>query len=241
MLSVDGCAVLQIMEKANLSKLEDLIVKIDIQVIVRDLFLLENQLPYELLVLLSEDELKLRKSMYQFCELQRTFTLSESPHGPLFREPEHPPTHLLDCLRTYILGIGMDSINKDECRVNVRQLEADIANRYANKKEKYISHRNTQELKAAGIQVKRQEHISLKNISFSSSFFGGKLHIPPLILDDSTVTTLLNLELRSSRVLHNSLGSDEEVVELFNTISPGLLQNPNLYSGVKEGIDGEVL
>ncbi|KAI4346963.1 hypothetical protein L6164_007821 [Bauhinia variegata] len=276
MLLVDGCAVLQIMEKANLSKLEDLIVKVDIQVIARDLFLLENQLPYELLKLLSEDESKLKKSMYQFCKLQRTFTISESPHAPLFREPEHQletllmssqPTHLLDCLRTYVFGIGMDSINKDECRVNVRQLEADIANSYANKKEKYISYRNIQELKAAGIQVKRQENISPKNISFSSSLFGGKLYIPPLIFDDSTVTILLNLlayemcsdfkntfeicsfvklldllidsaedvkELRSSRVLHNSLGSDEELVEFFNTISPGLLQNPNLYSGVKE-------
>ncbi|KAI4346919.1 hypothetical protein L6164_007782 [Bauhinia variegata] len=148
----------------------------------------------------------------------------------------------------------------------------DVAHNYSNrnKKEKYTSYRNIQELKTAAIRVKRQKDISLKNISFSSSFFGGKLHLPPLILNDSTVPVLLNLvayemcpdfinkfeissyvklidllidhtedvkELRSSGILHNSLGSDEEVVELFNTISSGLVHNPTLYSGIRDEVE----
>ncbi|KAI4346912.1 hypothetical protein L6164_007775 [Bauhinia variegata] len=262
MLFVDGCAVLQILEKVNLSKVKDFKVKVDIQVIVRDLFLLENQLPYEVLKLLSQDESELKTFMYGLCELQNTFTLLESPHVPhvlLLRES--PPAHLLDCLRTYILvSDQMDSIDKDNCQINV-------ASTNANKKEKYISYGNIQELKSAGIQVKRQKNNSLRNISFSSSVFGGKLHLPQLILEDSTVTILLNMitygmcsdfenkfeicsyvklldllvdssedvkELRSAGILHNSLGSDEEVVELFNTISTGLLHDPNLYSGISE-------
>ncbi|KAI4346923.1 hypothetical protein L6164_007786 [Bauhinia variegata] len=269
MLLVDGCAMLQIMEKATPSEFKDLKVKIDIQVIIRDLFLLENQLPYKVLELLCKDETELKISMYRFCKLHNTFTVLESPHSLRFKDAEDrieilkkssPPNHLLDCLRRYILVDEMASIGKDQCQINVA-----ITN--ANKKEKYISYRNIQELKACGIQVKRQKNVSLNNISFRSSCFGGKLHLPPLILEDSTVTVLLNLvayemcpdfennfeicsyvklldllidsaedvkELRSSRVLHNSLGSDEEVVELFNAISSGLMHNPDIYSGIRE-------
>ncbi|KAI4346918.1 hypothetical protein L6164_007781 [Bauhinia variegata] len=261
MLFVDGCAVLQILEKVNLSKFKDLKVKVDIQVIVRDLFLLENQLPYEVLKLLSQNESKLKEFMYGLCKLQNTFTLLGSPHTSSSAIRESPPAHLLDCLRTYILvSDQMDSIDKDNCQIN-------FARTNANKKEKYISYRNIQELKSAGIRVKRQKNSSLKNITFSSSVFGGKLHLPQLILEDSTVTILLNMiayemcsdfenkfeicsyvnlldllidssedvkELRSAGILHNSLGSDEEVVELFNTISSGLLHDPNLYSGISE-------
>ncbi|KAI4346911.1 hypothetical protein L6164_007774 [Bauhinia variegata] len=445
MLFVDGCSVLQILEKANLSKPEDLRVKVDVLVKVeRDLFLLENQLPYQLLKLLSKDEVKLKISMHGFCELQNMFTALEYYDSPLFKDPQHhietikkssPPTHLLDCLRTSILSTGTDQsteedqpelqtergeqssqpthlldglrtfisgehvrqtfthgfrklqnvftlrkpeheakdaftirkleheiergktssspilehdiergnynlpspksesetegagdpfnisrvtdrppkrlrrwrqaasvlnasrrfrytldLKKEEERQRIlRQISAharairaaylfkaenllDVVHAYANrnKKEKYTSYRNIQELKAAAIVVKRQKNISLKNISFSSSFLGGKLHLPPLILNDSTVPTLLNLaayelcpdfinkfeissyiklldllidypedvkELRSSGILHNSLGCDEEVVELFNTISSGLMCNPALYFGLRDEVE----
>ncbi|KAI4353169.1 hypothetical protein L6164_002140 [Bauhinia variegata] len=277
MLFVDGCSVLQIFEKANLSRLEDLKVKVDIVAIVRDLLLLENQLPYEVLKLLSEDESKLKLSMYSFCELQNMFTVIESPYSLPFTEPEHqieiimhssPPTHLLDCLRTCILSSGMDSIDKGKPQLE-EGLTAHVTSAHANKKERYISYRNIQELKAAAIGVKRQKNISLKNICFSSSLFGGNLHLPPLFLDDSTVTILLNLvayemcpdfknkfeissfiklldvlvdspedvkELRSSGILHNSLGSDEEVVEFFN-VGSTLLHSPTLYSRIREVIE----
>ncbi|KAI4346915.1 hypothetical protein L6164_007778 [Bauhinia variegata] len=90
MLFVGGCSVLQILEKANLSKPEDLNVKVDKLVIVeRDLLLLENQLPYRLLELLCEDVSKLKICMHFFCKLQNMFTVSESPHSLLSRELEH--------------------------------------------------------------------------------------------------------------------------------------------------------
>ncbi|KAI4346910.1 hypothetical protein L6164_007773 [Bauhinia variegata] len=342
MLFVDGCSVLQILDKANFSKPEDLIVKVDMLVVLeRDLFLLENQLPYQLLQLLSEDEMKLKISMQGFCELQNMFTALGSLQSLLFKEPKQhqieilkksaPPTHLLDCLRTSILSSGTESTNEDkepmhdiergkqssptsegetesaEDPFNIPRMTDrsdgpyrgrikdtitialyvqkaalqflykdgglwDVPYTYANrnKSEKHTSFRTIQELKAAAIRVKRQKNICLKNISFSSSIFGGKLHLPPLILDDSTVPTLLKLaayelcpdfinefeissylklldllidypedvkELRSSGILHNSLGCDEEVVELFNTISSGLVHNPFLYSGLTDEVE----
>ncbi|KAI4346843.1 hypothetical protein L6164_007707 [Bauhinia variegata] len=137
-------------------------------------------------------------------------------------------------------------------------------------RKRYITCWNIRELKTSAIRVEKQKNISLKNISFSSSFFSGKLHLPPLVLNDSTVSTLLNLlayemcplfknefeicsylkfldlltdypdclkEIRSSGILQNSLGSNDQVVELLNTISSGLVHNPTLYSGLKHEVE----
>ncbi|KAI4346916.1 hypothetical protein L6164_007779 [Bauhinia variegata] len=258
MLFVDGCAVLQIIEKTNLFKPEDLKVKVDIVSIARDLFL----------------------NMFTASESLHSLPLGELDQHRIEELMNNPsPTHLLDCLRKVILSNGIDSVGKDEkylsdqCQLNVHHLQEtrlDVAFTNANKKERYISYRNILELKSAAIRVKRQQNISLKNISFSSSFFGGKLHLPPLVLNDSSVSTLLNWlayemcplfknefeicsyvkfldllidhqedvkELRSSGIIHNSLGSDEEVVELLNTISSGLVHNPAIYSGIKNEVE----
>jgi len=56
-LFVDGCSLLQILDKGNLSHPEDLNVKVDQLVLVwQDVLLLENQLPYEVLKLLSDHQ-----------------------------------------------------------------------------------------------------------------------------------------------------------------------------------------
>jgi len=44
-------------------------------------------------------------------------------------------------------------------------------------------------------------------------------------------------ELRSAKVLHNALGSDEEVAKLFNTISTDLVPNTESYSEVRWKIE----
>ncbi|KAG6671168.1 hypothetical protein I3843_Q011400 [Carya illinoinensis] len=58
------------------------------------------------------------------------------------------------------------------------------------------SRRTVQELKAAGIHVKRSEGNSLRNISFRRNLINcvqGVLSLPPLIVDDSTGPKFLNL------------------------------------------------
>ena len=68
MLFVDGCSLLHILEKADLDKPGDMNIKRDqVAIVMVDVLLLENQLPYEVLKLLwKDDESELIKSMRKF-------------------------------------------------------------------------------------------------------------------------------------------------------------------------------
>lgn len=71
MLLVDGCSLLQILKKGKLDKPEKIHVKVDQLVLVwQDVLLLENQIPYQVLKLLSghENDAKLIKLMNKFLK-----------------------------------------------------------------------------------------------------------------------------------------------------------------------------
>ncbi|KAE8098666.1 hypothetical protein FH972_016710 [Carpinus fangiana] len=211
-LFVDGCAILQYIlcavaptqDLTANNKFTELNIKNDSVVFAhQDLFLLENQVPYHLLKLLmssSGKEGDLRKSIESFIR------------------------------------------NKDKSKDDTDpQL-----------------YRNVQELKAAGIQLKRSKNSYLRNISFRRrlNFYPGFLCLPPIIVDDSTGPKFMHLiayemcldfkndfgissyiffldslideandvkDLRKARVLHNFLGNDQEVAELFNEIGTDLV------------------
>ncbi|MBA0654799.1 hypothetical protein Goklo_021733, partial [Gossypium klotzschianum] len=121
------------------------------------------------------------------------------------------------------------------------------------------------ELKKAGITLKASETSCLTDISFNHIFFSGKLRLPPITVDDSTINLIayemcpdfdndftvtsymcfLDLlideaedvkDLRDAGILYNRLGSDEEVAKLFNKMNTDLVPSPMIYSGVKEKI-----
>jgi hypothetical protein len=135
------------------------------------------------------------------------------------------------------------------------------------------SYRNVQELKSAGIQLKRSKCRSLRNVSFTRrfNFYPGYLWLPPITVDDSTGPKFMNLiayemcldfkndfgissyisfldslideandvkDLRKAHVLHNFLGSDQEVADLFNAIGTDLVPNAEAYKDVKFQIQG---
>ncbi|KAF5458256.1 hypothetical protein F2P56_022298 [Juglans regia] len=172
------------------------------------------------------------------------------------------PTHLLDLLRTSLLGPARKPKTEKQPSRTQQKNNPDWQS-YDSQ-----SYRNMQELIAAGIHVKRSEGNSLKDISFSRkfNFFPGFLSLPPLIVDDSTGPKFLNLiayemcldfqndfgitsyisfldllideandvkVLRKARVLFNHLGSDEEVAKLFNEIGTDLVPNMGEYKNVK--------
>ncbi|KAG7958815.1 hypothetical protein I3843_10G037200 [Carya illinoinensis] len=162
-LVVDGCAILQYIDLAIKGKFKDLDIKHDsVAFCQQDLFLLplEDQVPYSLLELLmglSKVGNELRKSVEEFIKKNHQM-------------PPEDPTHLLHLLRSSLLGPEKQSDNAKETR----------------KIEGNPTYRNVQELKAAGIHVKRGKNNSLRGISFYRNFklYPGFLSLPPLIVDD---------------------------------------------------------
>jgi hypothetical protein len=103
MLFVDGCAILQYIFYAAKNKFIELKIKDDsVAFAQQDLFLLENQVPYGLLKLLmslSEKEELLRSSIQSYI---RNVTYQQTE--PQLKKEERGPTHLLDLMRTTLLG-----------------------------------------------------------------------------------------------------------------------------------------
>jgi phage anti-repressor protein len=261
MLFVDGCAVLQFIYYAVEDKFKDLKIKDDRVVFgVADLFLLENQLPYQLLedlMELSENKKSLKDSIDRFIEKHANCKDKKTSIG--IEKAEMPPAHLLDRLRTRLLCDPKNESNDENTSTGQKV------------QDNGQSYRNIQELKAAGIQLKRSESSSLADVSFKDqfTFYPGYIYLPPITVDDSTGPKFLNLiayemcpdfdndfgvtsyicfldslidhpddvkELRNAHILHNLLGSDKEVSRLFNDIATDLVPNPNTYAHVKTQI-----
>ncbi|KAG6641025.1 hypothetical protein CIPAW_09G044500 [Carya illinoinensis] len=248
MLFVDGCATLQFIYCAKKGEFKELNIKND-QVAFgqQDLFLLENQLPYQLL-----EELMILSTNKELAASIKSFIDSNNMiHGHNEAGENEPPIHLLDLLRTSLLDgsmpSGQDGNNKHE------------------------SYRNVQELRAAGIRLKPSKTGLLRNVSFSKrcNFFPGYLQLPPIRVDDSTGPKFFNLiayemcpdfkndfgissyislldslidhpddvkELRKAHILHNLLGNDEEVAQLFNEIGTDLVPDQATYANVRKQI-----
>jgi len=289
MLFVDGCAILQYIFCAANRKFKEYNMKDDsVAFAQQDLFLLENQVPYRLLnvlMSLSGKEDKLRESIenfirnvtYQQTELQRNVNKGESSHDSQPQPKEREPTHLLDLLRTILLGPlpqsskPNPSSGKTWTRVLLsvcHTLSGMMCRKKQDQDPDWQSYRNVQELKAAGIQLKRSKNRHLRNISFNRQFgvYPGYLWLPPITVDDSTGPKFMNLiayemcldfendfgitsyisfldslideandvkDMRKARVLHNFLGSDQEVADLFNKIGTDLVPNSGTYKDVK--------
>ena len=266
LLFVDGCAILQYIYCATKNTFKDLGIKNDsVAFGLQDLFLLENQLPYCLLKLL----MNWTNREGEWSKLIKTYVANEDmvPDSQQSKEQQTKvkrvdsahsismdgdPVHLLDLLRTSLLG--------------KQQKHSDIT-RNRKMDQDWQSYRNIQELREAGIHLRRSSDSCLNNIYFTRRcFFFGYLHLPPITVDDSTRPKFLNLiayemcldfkndfgvtsyvsfldslidepndvkKLRKARVLHNFLGSDEEVAHLFNEIGTDLVPDPEAYKEVK--------
>ncbi|TYI58585.1 hypothetical protein E1A91_D11G370100v1 [Gossypium mustelinum] len=125
--------------------------------------------------------------------------------------------------------------------------------------------RNVKELKKAGIWLKASKTSCLSDISFNHIFFVGKLRLPPITFDDSTmnliayemcpdfkndftVTSYMDFldsliheaedvkELRGAGILYNRLGGDEEVAKLIKKMNTDVVRSQTTYSEVKQQI-----
>ena len=263
MLFVDGCATLKFIHSVVDNNVKRFQIKNgQVAFVQQDLFLLENQLPYQILddlIKNSKEGDKLRKSVQSFIDEQSmTEKTKEKPtknnkEGEKTEEtpPNKEPVHLLDLLRNRLLGCTSTSPKNNS------------------NQEDWNSFRNVQELKAVGINLKSSNNRCLGNITFTQKywkFYGGTLSLPPIIVDDSTGPKFFNLiayemcpdfendygvssyisfldslideskdviDLRKEGIFRNFLGSDKEVARVFNEIGIDLVPNPDIYKYVK--------
>ena len=205
MLFVDGCATLQFIDLVAHEKVKDFKIKDDqVAFVEQDLFLLENQLPYQLLDHLmkkikEENSDKLRKSIQKFIDKQSMLAgETESPNA-------QKAIHLLDLLRKRLLGTtgkeehsteGDKSGEKRPCCFGKTVTDKNSSKHKNDKKgQDWHSFRNVQELREVGIDLKHRESRSLREIKFTKkwNFYPGILQLPPITVDDSTGPKFFNL------------------------------------------------
>ncbi|CAN4109156.1 unnamed protein product [Withania somnifera] len=214
---------------------------------VRDMFLLENQIPFWILKLL----ISLRYDKDEGEELLEMFL-----NFTLFGEYEQigescnhveEPLHLLEAFRTRLVS------QKSE----VRNLH-----HHVNMKSYIHSFRSVTDLKAKGIYFKPSCTHSLKDIKFKSRYFYGQLVLPtwyvsiytkafffnmiayemcPNTVTDRAVTSYVYFmksliesprdvkELSENQILFNMLGSDEEVARMYKEINTYGVNNAYIY------------
>ncbi|XXG50479.1 hypothetical protein AAC387_Pa02g4482 [Persea americana] len=175
--------------------------------ILRDMFLLENQIPYSILTALIS--LLPKKSM-ESSEIEnfidRVFL------------PQHEPTqsswkHLTNTISFFTEMLPNLTKNKESTVGESNRadrgednmpfhlldfLQSKLIGNSANSSSSGSGYwnyyfRSIIELKAAGIKIGRSNSKFLKDIQFQSGIFNGHLQLPQFMVDDATKTRLLNL------------------------------------------------
>ncbi|KAH1084282.1 hypothetical protein J1N35_024043 [Gossypium stocksii] len=268
-----------------------------------DLFLLENQLPFRVLELLtrSNDDKKFMEATVRFTDNtvkkpESHQQDSSSENGEKFmiaikrfiddtvitpadmKEPESHQQdrfcssewwqqqkgeriHLLNLLRLRLL---FEKEKKEKPWRHFRfctpffMCTLNRSSQTRTKRHHSHTFRNVKELKKAGIWLKASKTSCLSDISFNHIFFVGKLRLPPITFDDSTmnliayemcpdfyndftVTSYMDLlnsliheaedvkELRGNGILYNRLGSDEEVAKLIKKMNTDVVRSQTTY------------
>ncbi|XP_059598776.1 UPF0481 protein At3g47200-like [Vitis vinifera] len=245
----------------------------EIVCVVQDLFLLENQLPYGVLKLIFEAAkfqggLPMEKNI--IIKFVSDIGMPEGLSSEIqLKEVNEEPSHLLDLLRSALLG-RFHMIRSQPEKEQQPKKKGKSSWKKGKQRGIWQSFRHIKELKAAGIYLKPSRTCFLRDVSFKSYFFFGHLKLPPITIDDFTKTKFLNIvayemcpgpgapddyavtsyicflddlidhaddvkELRSKHILHNLLGSDADVAEIFNEIGNGLV-DPGIYEDVKARI-----
>ncbi|KAL9323786.1 hypothetical protein ACSQ67_008643 [Phaseolus vulgaris] len=234
-LFVDGCALLRILEHAKLDKPKKMNVKVDQLVLVmQDVLLLENQLPFPLLKhLWWLSEIKLKETMKDFLRCHHWATKEEHK---IFEAEFPDPTHLLGLQLSIILHEPMIKQTKNVPDASTQNKTQNVSTENS---EDMVTYRNIKELKAAGIKLKSSKTRRPKDISFSLGWFYSTLKLPEIVVDDTTDCYRAESDsaLRSKRILLNSLGSDEEVANLFNTLSTDLVPDMGKYASLRNQIE----
>ncbi|KAK4839509.1 hypothetical protein QYF36_022458 [Acer negundo] len=186
MFLVDGCALLQYMiicafeTELRDAMLKQLKIKKDHMTFVQqDVFLMDNQLPYELLELLmglsnkqyTEEELKNSIKKFILDSINTPTDLYEANqknYPKMWKDKK--PLHLLDLLRTTLIQLPDDGKDANHATIPMIKRSPTLKkwNDTLTFKKKHVWHssfRNIEELKAAGISLKPSETIKVSKIN----------------------------------------------------------------------------
>ncbi|CAK7342746.1 unnamed protein product [Dovyalis caffra] len=203
MMFLDGCFIIQFIY-CFVKEPEDLRMNGHISALIkRDIFLLENQLPFQVLNTMMSLRFKgeaegkklfidfitkhvrglpppsesYKQIIMKFVSKYTWPSRTDQTRTEKKELGDHQPAHLLELLHKELSGrkaIVNNSTNGD----------ADLR-----------SFRSAKELKTVGISFRpsRTDHDLLTGVRFKSTLRGGILELPPIFIDDSTKSVLLNL------------------------------------------------
>lgn len=239
----DACFLLRFIDLYVQDNLQDLQISKNLHgFILRDIFLLENQIPYRVLKALMNLTMKVDIDAFirRVMETKMQTTV----------ESKVEPIHLLALLRTTWLGKAAG--NPDVVVKGDWQL-----------------FRSVTEMKDVGIEFKKSDTFSLRDIIFKEGFIHSYLSLPRITIDDSFQSRFMNMiamemctdsrlehgiqsyvwfldclihsaddvkEMRSAGVLFNALGTDEQVAKLCNEMSEDLAPDLHEYHEVLYGL-----
>ncbi|KAJ9695428.1 hypothetical protein PVL29_010743 [Vitis rotundifolia] len=173
--------------------------------IKQDLFLLENQLPFQVLRLLFRDADFPGESMEDMIEDFVTSNIP-MPRGIVGILKIDVPCHLLHFLQGAFLG-RLETMTPRQETAPTELMRERKSFRKGQERPIWHSCKNVQQLMAAGIRFKPSRTNRLTDISFTS-YFGitGCLMLPPITMNTSTLIIFLNLIAFESSNATNQLG-----------------------------------
>ncbi|KAJ0079358.1 hypothetical protein Patl1_22881 [Pistacia atlantica] len=229
MMFLDACFLLQFIYYIVREEREALKMKNNmIALIQRDLFLLENQIPFQLLNELSfeskfGDESSKQTMFNKFVTQIRSLPpqsyknninnfLSNLAFGGrkgvqdvnvIAGKFESEPAHLLDLIRT----------NLFDKTVLTQPPPRDCSD--------WFSYRSAKELNAVGIHFRPSKTNRFTDVAFQSGYLAGFLKLPPIYIDDSTKSMLLNMVAYESSLT----GPDDFGVSSYICLMNSLLEH----------------
>ncbi|XP_022764177.1 UPF0481 protein At3g47200-like [Durio zibethinus] len=266
MFFMDGCAVLYAVYYGSRGEFEKLKTKVDLMVFAQlDLFLLENQLPYRVLEILIKSAIDPKKWEQSITGFIGDNLITNIPGGQKSQHADgqgdrQDYAHLLERLRTTLL-----TGKKEERRSSmIGEMILSLGDRRKGRKTFrsikelkesgiYVKPSKRNSIKNISFSCNIRGRLMMPHLLVDDSTAPKFMNLVALEMcpdfeNDFAVTSYLCFldslidtaedvkELRVRGVLHNYVGSDEEVANLFNKMSRDLVPDQEMYFDVAEGI-----
>ncbi|EOY09043.1 Uncharacterized protein TCM_024379 [Theobroma cacao] len=265
MFFVDGCAVLFAVHYGLQGDFKKLNIKADLLVFAQlDLFLLENQLPYRVLNILigsTKDPQMWEQSITKFVGNNLITNIPDGKKSQHTDEEEKQEyTHLLERLRTkHLTGKKEESSSSMigrlllSCGDNRKHRKTFRSVKELKESGIGVGPSETNNLKNISFYCNFLGSLKMPRILVDDSTASKFLNLVALEMcrdfeNDFAVTSYLYFldslidtaedvkEMRVTGMLHNYLGSDEEVADLFNKLSRDLVPDQAMYKDVTDNI-----